>query len=164
MKKSILIAAVAIFGFTSLQAQEGNFYVGLSGGIPVGDIDEFTTFNLGADVAYRFGVSEQFEVGALAAYSHFFGDSGEEEGFEWEVDDIQFLPLAASARFKAASFFAGADLGYAIGINDGNEGGFYYRPHAGYNFGKLGVVASYSGISRDDFTVATINLGIEYQL
>lgn len=164
MKKSILVAAFAIFGFTSVQAQEGTFSIGVNGGIPVGDIEEFTTFNLGADVAYRFGLGEQFEVGALAAYSHFFGDSGEEGDMEWEVDDIQFLPLAASARFKAASFFAGADVGYAIGINDGNEGGFYYRPHAGYNFGKLGVLASYSGISRDDFTVATLNLGIEFKL
>lgn len=164
MKKSILLLAMAIFGFTSTQAQQGTFSAGIDGGIPVGDVEEFTTFNLGANIGYRFALAEQFELGAVAAYSHFFGDKGEEGGVEWEVDDFQFLPLAASGRFKAADFFAGADVGYAIGINDGNEGGFYYRPHAGYDFGKLALVASYSGISRESVTVSSVNLGIEFNL
>lgn len=164
MKKSILFVAIAFLGFTSAYSQEGNFSLGVNAGIPVGDIEEFTTFSLGGDVAYRFEVVEQFRVGAVVAYSHFFGDSGEEDGTTWEVDDIQFLPLAASGRFMAESFFIGADVGYALGINDGNEGGFYYRPHAGYDFGKLGVLVSYSGISRDGFTVSAVNLGVEFKL
>ncbi|MFD1079710.1 hypothetical protein, partial [Longispora fulva] len=93
---------------------------------------------------------------------HFFGDSGEDEFGSWEVEDFQFLPLAASARFNMNQFFAGADVGYAVGVNDGNEGGFYYKPLAGINFGKIGALVSYSGISRDNFTVSTVNLGLEY--
>lgn len=164
MKKTILSAAIAILGLTSAFSQQGNFTLGINGGIPVGDVEEFATFNIGADAAYRFSLSEQFELGGLVAYSHFFGDSGEDEFGSWEVDDFQFLPLAASARFNSGSFFAGGDIGYALGINDGNEGGFYYRPHAGYNFGKIGVLASYAGISRDEFTVSTVNLGLEIKL
>lgn len=164
MKTTILSAAVAILSLTSAFSQQGNFTIGVNGGIPVGDVEEFATFNIGADAAYRFGLNEQFELGGLVAYSHFFGDSGEEGDISWEVEDFQFLPLAASARYKAGSFFAGGDIGYAVGINEGNEGGFYYRPHAGYNLGKLSVLASYSGISRDNFTVATVGLGIEFKL
>lgn len=164
MKTTILLAAFTVLSIASGYSQQGNFAVGLNGGIPMGDIEEFVTFNLGADVAYRIDIAEQFEIGALAGYSHFFGDSGEDEFGSWEVDDIQFLPVAASARIKMNSFFAGADVGYAMGINEGNDGGFYYRPHAGYNFGRAGVVASYSGISNDGFTVATLNLGIEFRL
>ena len=164
MKKSILLAVIAVMTMAAGYSQEGNFAIGVNAGIPVGDMEEFSKFNLGADLAYRFNVSEQFQVGALAGYSHFFGDSGEDETGSWEVDDIQFLPLAGSARVNFSSFFAGADVGYALGINDGNDGGFYYRPHAGVNFGKLGVVASYSGITRDEFTVASVNLGIEIKL
>lgn len=164
MKTTILTVAVAILSLTSAFSQQGNFTIGVNGGIPVGDIEEFTTFNLGADVAYRFAISEQFEIGGLAAYSHFFGDSGEDDFGSWEVDDVQFLPVAASGRFIASSFFAGADVGYAIGINEGNEGAFYYRPHLGYNFGNFGVLASYSGISRDNFTISSVNVGIEFKL
>lgn len=164
MKTTILTAAIAILGLTSGFGQEGNITIGVNGGLPVGDVSELTTFNLGADIAYRMGIGEQFQIGGLAAYSHFFGDSGEEGDLSWEVEDAQFLPLAASARFLANSFFAGADLGYALGINEDNEGGFYYRPHVGYNFGNLGVLASYAGISRDGFTVASVNIGIEFKL
>lgn len=164
MKTTILTVAVAILTIGSVYGQEGSFRIGINGGIPVGDIEEFTTFNLGADVAYRFGLTEEFEIGGLAAYSHFFGESEEEGDVSWEVDDVQFLPLAASARFNGSNFFAGADVGYALGINEGNEGGFYYRPHLGYNFGNLGILGSYSGISRDGFTVSTVNVGIEFEL
>lgn len=164
MKKSILIAVIAFVGITSAFGQEGNLKIGLNGGIPVGDIEEFASFKLGADVAYRYALAESLELGGLVGYSHFFGESGEEDGFSFEVDDIQFLPVAASGRYTIESFLLGVDLGYAIGINDGNEGGFYYRPHVGYNFGKLGVVASYSGISRDSFTVSAVNLGVELAL
>lgn len=164
MRTTILAAAIAILSVTTGYSQEGNLTIGINGGIPVGDMEEFTNFNLGADVAYRFGLGEQFELGGLVGYSHFFGDSGEEGDLSWEVDDIQFLPLAASARFKAGAFLAGADLGYAVGINEGNDGGFYYRPHVGYTFGNLGVIASYSGISIEDVTVSSVNLGLEIRL
>lgn len=164
MKTTVLAAAMTILSIASGYSQEGNFTVGINGGIPVGDLEEFTTFNLGADLAYRFEVAEQFEIGGLVGYSHFFGDSGGDDDLSWEVDDVQFLPVAASARFKMNSFFAGADIGYAIGINEGNDGGFYYRPHAGYNFGRIGVLASYSGISIEESTASSLNLGIEFRL
>lgn len=177
MKTTVLSAAIAILSLNSAFSQQensampilgltsdSNFTIGINGGIPVGDFKEYSTFNLGADVAYRYGLSEQFELGGLVGYSHFFGDSGEEGEFSWEVEDVQFLPLAATARFNTGSFFLGGDIGYAVGINDGNEGGFYYRPLVGYNFGKLGVIASYSGISRDSFIVASVNLGLEIKL
>lgn len=164
MKTSILVVAISILSIASGYGQQGNFTVGVNAGIPVGDFEELSSFNLGADVAYRYDIiAEQFAVGALVGYSHFFGESGEDEWGSWEVDDVQFLPVAASARVQMNSFFAGAEVGYAIGINDGNEGGFYYRPHAGYNFAGVGVIASYSAVNNDDFTVATLNLGLEFR-
>lgn len=162
--KKILLSAIALITMSVAHSQEGNFTIGVNGGLPVGDIEEFATFNLGGEAAYRFNVSEQFQVGALAGFSYFFGDSGEDEFGSWEVEDFQFLPLAASARLNVDSFFVGADLGYALGINEGNEGGFYYKPHVGLNFGQVGVVASYTGISRDAFTVSSVNLGVEFKL
>ncbi|AVR46794.1 hypothetical protein C7S20_16850 [Christiangramia fulva] len=164
MKKSVFLAVVAVMTMGLANAQKGNFSVGVSGAVPTGEIKEFTTFNLGADAAYRFNLGQKVQVGALAAYSQFFGDSGEDEFGSWEVEDIQFLPLAASARVNVKRFFAGGDLGYAVGINEGNKGGLYYKPHVGVNFGKLGVLGSYSGINRDGFTVSAVNLGLEYKI
>jgi hypothetical protein len=166
MKKVLLIAALAVFGLSVAQAQEG-FKVGATAALPVGDADDFTTFGFGLDASYLWEVGSGFLVGATAGYHHFFGDDIEEFGFTFEVDDFQFIPLAASARYYFTDdFFAGADLGYALGINDGNDGGFYYRPKIGYDLGPVAIHASFAGVSADlddgesiDFNY--IGLGVE---
>jgi hypothetical protein len=156
MKKLFVLTIFTIFGFMVAHSQS-NWKVGVNAGIPVGDVQDFSSFNLGVDVAYLFNVSDVFGVGPLVGYSHFFGQN--------DFEDISFLPLAASGRFSFSDqFFVGADLGYAVGVDDGNDGGFYYRPKLGYNFGKLALIASYSGIEIKDTgggTVGSINLGIE---
>ena len=46
-----------------------------------------------------------------------------------DLDDAMFLPIAAAARLKVFGLFgAGADIGYAIGLTDYLDGGFYFRP------------------------------------
>jgi len=161
MKKSLIIAAIAVFGFTSVQAQEGGFNVGVNFGLPLGDIDEVSSFNAGLDVSYMFDVVDSFQAGPSVGYSHFFLKSEFSDLF----DDIQFLPVSASARFFASEdLFFGANLGYAVGINDGNDGGFYYRPNIGYSLGSVNLILSYQGISDDGFTASSINLGVEFGL
>jgi hypothetical protein len=163
MKKVLIMAAIAVFGFTSVQAQEGGIKAGINFGLPMGDAADITTFAVGADFAYLFSVADSFQVGPLVGYAHFFGDKMDFMGFTVEIDDIQFLPVAASARFFASEdLFFGADLGYAVGINDGNDGGFYYRPKAGYNLGSIGLILSYQGISADGGSFSSLNVGVEF--
>ena len=163
MKKIILVAAVALFGFT-MNAQD--FKVGVNGALPIGDAGDFADFSVGLDVAYLWNVSEKFDVGVASGFTNAFtkdidlGILG-----TVEVDDVQFIPIAGAARYNVSSdFYLGADVGYAIGINDGNEGGFYYRPKVGYNFSeKVGINLSYTGISNDG-DWSTIALGVEFGL
>ena len=157
MKKLLLLLVVAILGGTSVFSQ-GNLKLGVNAGIPVGDLEEASDFQLGADLAYMFGIAETIQVGPMVGYSHYFGASGNEGGMEWEVDDIQFLPIALSGRIKFTSLFLGADLGYALGLSDGLDNGFYYRPQLGYDFGRIGLIASYSGVSLDGGSANSINL------
>lgn len=154
MKKLLFFAAVLIFGLTNSYAQE-NFKLGGNLGIPVGDADAYD-INYGADVAYLFGISDGFGAGPLVGYT----------GYSVEDFNVSFLPVAATGRyeFPGSAFFLGADLGYAIGLEDGVDGGIFYRPKLGYNFGLLGVIASYSGISVDGGTFSSVNLGVEFSL
>lgn len=154
MKKLLLVAVFTIFGLVGTFAQ-GEFKVGVNAGVPLGEADDISTFNFGADLAYLFGVADVFSVGPLVGYSHFLGDG--------DRVDYHFIPLAASGRFGfSGSFFIGADLGYAIGADDGNDGGFYYRPKLGYDFGIIGLIASYSGIEVDGGSFNSVNLGVEF--
>jgi len=79
------------------------------------------------------------------------------------VDDFSFLPIAAAGRVSLGDvLFAGVDLGYAIGLNDGNDGGFYFAPKLGFGLFMFDVVGSYTGVSRDGSTVSSVNVGVEF--
>ena len=158
MKKLLLtLMIVCSMGICNSFAQvTKDFKVGVHAGIPVGDMADFSDYNAGADVAYLFGLAGIVELGPLVGYSRYFVD---------DVDlDASFLPVAASGRIDLGPIFAGLDLGYAVGLNDGNDGGFYYRPKIGFGFLGLNLVGSYSAISMDGEEVSSVNLGLEFGL
>ncbi|SHI44407.1 hypothetical protein SAMN04487911_10285 [Arenibacter nanhaiticus] len=168
MRKVLLIAVLALFGF-SVNAQEG-FKIGVLAGLPVGDAADFSSFNLGLDVVYHWGVSDSFGLGVATGFTNTFGkemtfnDGG--SSIAIDAEDVQFLPIAASGRVMVTEELSlGADLGYAVGINEFNDGGFYYRPIIGYNVGeKTELNFSYSGVSLDGGSWSTINLGVLFTL
>lgn len=160
MKKLFLLPVVF---FTLLNVNAQDFVLGLNVGLPLGDIKDTYTLNIGADLSYLWKVSEEFNAGVTAGYSHFLGDTI--EGFD--IDDAGFLPIAAAGRFNVSEDFAiGADLGYAVGISpSGNDGGFYYAPRVQYGVSQsIDIVLAYKGISVDGGTFSTVNLGIEFGL
>lgn len=153
MKKFLCSLIFLAFGFSTTYAQ-GDIRLGVNAGIPVGDISDASDFNGGADIAYLMGF-DTFQVGPMVGYNRFFVD---------EFDDWSFLPLAATARFGLAGLELGADVGYALGLTDGLDGGFYYRPKIGFSLFGLGLIGSYTGISMDGGTASSINLGVEFRL
>ncbi len=169
MKKLLLFAAVAVFGFSSVNAQE--FKAGVGVGLPSGDVSDAYTLNINLDLSYLWEVSDEFQAGVTTGYSHFMGD---EESITIlgttvtvEFEDAGFIPLAAAGRFNVSEEFTlGADLGYAVGLSpDGNDGGFYYAPKVQYGVSEaIDIVASYRGVSVDGGSFSSINLGVEFGL
>ncbi|MGB5435835.1 MAG: outer membrane beta-barrel protein [Maribacter sp.] len=164
MKKVVLVASLALIGF-SMNAQDG-FKLGANLGLPVGDAGDVSGFSVGLDAQYMFETAGEFDLGVATGFTNSFGKTIGDSTFSIEVDDVQFLPLAGVARYKASEEFSiGADLGYALGINDGNDGGFYYRPTVGYAVSEgIEINASYTGISLDGGTWSTVNLGVLFSL
>lgn len=164
MKKLLLSAAIALMAITA-NAQDGMFKIGVNVGIPSGDVADAYSLNAGLDLAYLFGVSENFQVGAATGFINFFGEEVEFFGITTEIEDAQFIPIAAAARFKLVDeLHLGTDVGYALGLGD-VDGGFYYRPRLGYYFTeKFGANISYAGISVDGGTFSTFGIGFEFSL
>ncbi|MGB5314777.1 MAG: outer membrane beta-barrel protein [Robiginitalea sp.] len=164
MRKILVIGCMLLFG-ASLQAQEG-LNVGINLGLPVGDASDFSSFSLGIDANYLWNVAESLDVGVATGFTNAFGKTYEILGAEFDAEDVQFIPIAAAGRYHVTDKFrAGADIGYAIGLNDGNDGGFYYRPILAYGFNDtMEVNFSYTGISLDGFTWSTISLGFMVNL
>lgn len=166
MKKFLFSVLFFLFFGAFSSFAQGDLRVGINAGIPVGDASDITTFHLGADLSYLFEVAEVISVGPMIGYSHFFGDEIDFNGMgTMDIDDINFLPIAASGKIGLMNGLSlGLDLGYALGLNDGNDGGFYYRPKVGFNLVGIGLIASYSGVSVDGGTFSSVNLGVEFGL
>lgn len=175
MKKILLFAAFAVFAFTTVHSQQ--MKVGVDAMLPMGDVKDGYSFGVGGNFTYFFEINEAFLVGPQVSLLAYLG----KDNHGYKPDAAMFLPIAASARFVIEDFFFGADLGYGIGLSpSGNDGGFFYRPKAGYNFGPVAAVLSYSGISSKrtvsingggiipDFkesvssTFSSLNLGVEF--
>ncbi|WP_432671617.1 hypothetical protein [Flavobacterium sp. SM2513] len=154
--KKLFLVAIATVGFVfSGTAQESQIKVGLDAGIPMGDIKDGSSFNLGANAAYMWtGVAEGLDVGAGVSYNTYFAKEIEYfDGFEnvkEKGDNANFLPIYATANYSfTENIFAGADLGYAVGLTDGIDGGFYYQPKVGYQTEMFEVFIGYKGLSSE---------------
>jgi len=164
MKKVFLLLVITLFAFQT-NAQEG-FKVGAHLGLPVGDFADVSGFSIGLDAVYHWEVSETFNAGVATGFTNAFGKSIDTGFGTVEIDDVQFLPIAGSARFLASEEFKiGLDLGYAVGINEGLDSGLYYRPLVGYAISSnADINLAYTGISLDGVTLSTINLGVLFTL
>lgn len=159
MKKLLLLPIIAVFAIGSASAQ-GQFKAGVNAGLPVGDSGDFATFAIAVDLGYLFEISDDFQVGPTVGFSNSFLDS------DFDGDNIQFLPIAAAGRYDVSEQFTlGADLGYAVGINDGNDGGFYYAPRVQYGISEtLDLVLAYRSANRDGGSFDILTLGVEFGL
>lgn len=150
--------ALVVGSFTA----NAQFNAGVNIGIPTGDLEPLTSFVYGAEVNYMFEVSEDFQAGPSISFMNY---SGKSVGGV-SLGDASFLPIAAAGRYNASeSFVLGADLGYGIGVNSGNNGGFYYRPMVGYNISdKIMVQVHYSGVSNNGANANNIGAGVMFAL
>ena len=156
MRKLLLVGIVALFSLNPFYGQT-NFAIGAHAGIPLGDIEDYSSFEAGLDLAYRFAFVDIVEVGPLIGYTHFFGKDS--------FDDLNYIPIAASGRLGLPqSFFAGFDIGYAIALDENADGGLFYRPQLGYQFLNFGLVLSYAGIATDGIDLGALTFGIEFKL
>lgn len=166
MKKVFFIMFFAIASFSTMNAQKGVLNAGFNVGLPTADANDVSNITLGAELNYMFFVSKSFTLGPSVEYTHFFGKDYEVLGTTIKGSDITYLPVSGAARFNISdSFIMGANVGYAIGLNEGNDGGFYYKPIIGYKLGESSQLNfSYSGFPTAAATFSNISLGIVFGL
>lgn len=165
--KSLYYFLVLIFISFSVQSQvdRTNLRVGINAGTVVGDASDFYSFSLGLDVLHVWGLSREIDLGFATGFSNAFGEKQTLDAggvvIETEFDNAQFIPLAGALRiYPAYGFKLGADVGYALGINEGIEGGFYYRPIIGVDVnGSTELNVSYSTIENEG-SFSTVLFGV----
>ena len=161
---------VIIFVITSLSLQaqyvdRTNFRAGIHGGVVVGDFSEAYSFVLGLDIYHHWGVSKMIDVGIGTGFTNAFGETPASDlgvPIENKFDNAQFLPVAGSLRiYPTRGFKIGGDIGYALGINKGNDGGFYYKPSIGIDMsgGTKEFNISYFAVNGETTTYASVLAG-----
>lgn len=93
MKKLLLSSIIALFAMCNVNAQE--FKAGVNLGLPMGDIKDYSSLNIGVEANYLWSVSEEFKAGLSAGYTTFLGkDSADALGY------LQFQQLDALICLK----------------------------------------------------------------
>ena len=177
--KRVLLTAVAVFGFAFANAQDATIKAGVHVGMPMGDIKDLTTLNVGADFTYLWEVADSFKAGfstGITAYlpkeQEFSYPSFDLATFTFTTvtekvkgDTVLFLPVTGSAEYSfTENIFVGADLGYAVGLApDGVEGGLLYQPKLGYQTEKIALTLGYKAISQEGGSYSSVNLGFGYK-
>lgn len=161
--KQLIFAFIFTFLGTTLCAQEG-FKIGAQAGLPLGDYNDLVGVVIGADMGYMWAPNKIFDLGIKAGIIHGFAEKFKAETVTVKLPSIQFAPLAASVRiWPSRSFSLGGDVGQAFGLNEGNDGGLYYRPQIGFQTGAQSEFNfSYTAIQNGDDTWSTVTIGFVY--
>lgn len=161
-QRIVLVFAIGLTYFSGA-SQEG-FKIGAQAGLPLGDYNDLVGIVIGADIGYMWAPSKVFDLGIKVGIIHGFAEKFRDETVSVKLPNIQFAPVAASVRlWPSRSFSFGGDIGQAFGLNEGNDGGFYYRPQIGFQMGpKSELNFSYTGITKDDETWSTVTMGFVY--
>lgn len=162
-KLGVLAGCLMLFLVTKVAAQEG-LKLGIQGGLPFNDFNNEVGEVVGVDFGYMKALGEVVDVGVMVGFLNGFPEKYDRENPLVELPHVQFIPLTASVRiWPSDSFSFGIDAGYALGINDGNEGGLYYRPIIGYLLGpKTEINLSNTNVKLEDRDWTTITLGVLY--
>lgn len=167
MKKLFLF--IGLFGFTTLFAQETEIDItpnnswlkaGVTAGIPVGDANDVSSFNLGLDLRGQYLFNPNFAIGLASGYSHFFAKD--------DFEDFGVVPVAGFLRyyFTPSGLFIGSDLGYGFLTNvENNDGGLYVNPQFGYHNRDWNIYAFYQNtFAENDVDLQTVGLGVTYNI
>lgn len=178
-KTSLKVVATLLLLWTAKSHSQAKIQI--HGGLPIGKTASSSiAVSLGADIAYTFEVSNNFEAGFTVGYTHFIGkkysydmpywyDYGLGGGVSYGPSiegrsSFGMIPLAATAHITVSDpIFIGADVGYAFSTSKNGGGSFYYQPKFGMEFGVMEAFLSWKGYVNTGSHLGSINLGLAYR-
>ena len=164
--KSLLLTLVFAISLTTVHAQEQDYTIAVSGvaALPIGKRGSEFNFGFGTEIMYMKALQKGYQVGGSLGYTHYTVDEELEDALGF--DDGRFLPIAikGTRAIGDLGFGVGADIGYAIGLNDGNNGGFMYEPKAYLETSRFIASLGYRGILAEPQNLHAIQFGFAVKL
>lgn len=165
-KLIILAAFISLSGFNANAQNSNGLETSVHLGIPTEDIEDAVNLVYGIDFNYYFiNVAEVLNFGFTGGYINFNGDQVlTSESANLALPDASFLRVGGSGRINFnANVYLNVDLGYAIGLDD-IEGGGFYQPKIGFNSGEFSFFVYYQKIYTDTRfpNYSSVGLGATY--
>jgi hypothetical protein len=147
MKKMIFTLAIAALAFTAnAQSDEAGTFkysVGVTFGLPIGDLKDASNFVYGADGQVEYIVADKIGLTGSFGYTSF----PIKDGFGLTVS--AFPLLVGGKYYISEKLYAQAQAGFAF-LNNGAGSGFVYAPSVGYYVTeKIDLSLKYQSISKN---------------
>jgi hypothetical protein len=173
---SKLIAAafiVAALFFTSnvkaqtTPANTWRFGIGIEGGIPTGDLSNFSNFDLGGTARLQYGLNKNLALTLTSGYYNFFAKSGSTtfDGVTYTVkpSDLGLVPIKAGIKaFVSDGFYFGAEAGVGLETNYAKNTKLLLSPGLGYATKSWDIGARYENLSGQSNSYGLVGLRIAY--
>lgn len=131
-KSSFLLFALLFLSTLNLKAQNTtNLSVGAEIGLPTGNFSGISAIGAGASIKLDLPVFNQFALSLNAGYMNFFGRRNQ----VLIVKDLTYIPLKVGLKyFLSEGFYAEAQLGAGLPVNQGQKTLFVWSPGVGNIF------------------------------
>jgi hypothetical protein len=161
--KRLFIGAAALLMATCTFAQSNEtvtkknswLKAGVSAGVPVGKISDFSSFTAGVELSGQFMQTPHFGLGLATGYTHFFAKK--------PFEDFGTIPVGLMLRYypQSSGVFIGTDVGYSFVTNSASDaGGFYVKPQLGYHNYDWNIYGFYNQVFQKSGYTDLQNVGI----
>lgn len=169
---AIAIVAVAMLFTTKVKAQTTESHkwrlgIGVEGGIPTGDINDFSKFDLGGTARLQYGLSNNLAVTLTSGYYNFFARSGNAtiDGVTYTVKakDQGLVPVKAGIKaFFTPNLYFGAEAGAGFETSYADNTKLLLSPAIGYATKSWDVGVRYENISGQGDNYGTVAFRVAY--
>lgn len=163
---AIAIAAVAILFTTKANAQTNDdkspwrLGFGVEGGIPTGNIHDYSKFELGGTARLQYGVAKNFALTLTSGYYNLFADQAAKDvGGE----SIGIIPIKAGAKyFFIPQLYVGGELGVGLETKYDKNTKFLWTPGIGWANKSWDVGVRYEGLAGQNDNYGFVALRLAY--
>ena len=135
MKKTLLVAVLAVAAFTASAQTESKgrtrLSVGLEAGLPTGDAADVYSFAIGGTLKAEKPLAQSLFGTLSAGYTSL----SVKEEFKDFLDAFGAIPVKAGAKyFFSPNFYGAGEIGAAFGTQKGSETSFILAPGVGISY------------------------------
>jgi hypothetical protein len=169
---AIAIVALAILSASNVKAQttpinKFRLGIGVEGGIPTGNIKNFSNFNLDGTARLQYGLSNTMALTLTSGYYNFFAKSSSANIngviYTTKPQDQGLVPVKLGIKaFFTPNIYVGAEAGAGFETSYANNTKLLLSPALGWASKSWDVGVRYENISGQSDNYGTVALRIAY--